>query len=462
MRGIARGVAFQARRSGAAEQAARHFRLLGGEHRNIFRNVREWLAGERLEEAHELAELVFGERERGHAHLQVRANAVAIRVFVVERRILQEAQQPFGIDALAFGKQLRRQLLLRVPVTVHAHEDGLLPGNELKAPQAVVFLNHPPAFLDVLAIVLRAVLIARRKRILLAAEKERGERANLLPGEMQVRHAQLFGGRLDFALVPDVGLSELVLEEALVVIPRLLRRPFRQTREVFRVGDGLFAAALGNFGEQREVQALDGLAAFGGQFGADAAFVFEAGNFMAAGTAKELNPLLAFRLEIRIIHEGSVGVIRRILLLLRDEVAGNVFRIRFGEAEARHHGHVLDLEFVTVIRALAVVEIANVGKALLLVILRADVFFLDRAVRTRALAGVVDPAHEVIVIGLFADAREVRRESAALHLVAFADGVAREATARFKQLFTVSCVSGLAMLDLIRQTRLPDISRDGF
>ena len=70
------------------------------------------------------------------------------------------------------------------------------------------------------------------------------------------------------------------------------RRTVGQARQIFRVLDrlGVFAAALRGFGEQREVEALDRLAAFEGQFGADAAFIFEAGNFVAAGAAVSAGP----------------------------------------------------------------------------------------------------------------------------------------------------------------------------
>ncbi len=61
---------------------------------------------------------------------------------------------------------------------------------------------------------------------------------------MDVGHAERFGLRLDHALVEDFRLGQFVLEEALVVIPRALRRTFRQAREIFRIGDGFFAASL--------------------------------------------------------------------------------------------------------------------------------------------------------------------------------------------------------------------------
>src|SRR5258706_9149751 len=63
VRGVAGGVAFQAGRGRAAEEAARHFGFLGRQDGNLFWNVGERLASEGLEKAHQLAELVFGKRE---------------------------------------------------------------------------------------------------------------------------------------------------------------------------------------------------------------------------------------------------------------------------------------------------------------------------------------------------------------------------------------------------------------
>jgi hypothetical protein len=144
---------------------------------------------------------------------------------------------------------------------------------------------------------------------------------------MEVRHAQLFGGRLNFAQIPNIGFGEFVLEEALVIVPRLFRGTFGQPRQIFGVSDWLFAAALGDFCEQCEVQTLDRFAAFGGQFRANAAFVLKTRNLMAAEATEELNPFLAFGLEARIIHERRVRITGRILLLLRDEEAGDVLGV---------------------------------------------------------------------------------------------------------------------------------------
>src|SRR5271155_921963 len=59
VRWIAGGVALQARRGGAAEEAARQGGFLGCQNWRLFRNVWERLARESLEEAHQLAQLVF-------------------------------------------------------------------------------------------------------------------------------------------------------------------------------------------------------------------------------------------------------------------------------------------------------------------------------------------------------------------------------------------------------------------
>src|SRR5216683_2412053 len=97
------------------------------------------------------------------------------------------------------------------------------------AAHAVVFLDHPPALLNVAAIIQGAVLIAGRKRVFLAAQEESGERAKLFLGEVQVGHAQLFGFGFFLALIPDVRFRKLVLEETLLVVSGLLGGAFGET-----------------------------------------------------------------------------------------------------------------------------------------------------------------------------------------------------------------------------------------
>ena len=135
--------------------------------------------------------------------------------------------------------------------------------------------------------------------------------------DVRLGHAQAIQRiRLVLAGVEDRRIGQLVLEEALQVVPGTARR-------LLAVGQN---AALGVFGEQREIQALDGLAAFVGQLGADAAFVFEAGDFVAAGATIELHQRLALVLELGIVHEVG-GIVVRVGVLQRDQVAGHVARV---------------------------------------------------------------------------------------------------------------------------------------
>src|SRR5437016_13749336 len=104
----------EARRGSAAKETARHFGFLGGEHGDFFGDVRERLARKRLKEPHQFAKLVLvlRKRERWHAQLPAAANAVAVRVVVGKRRMLEEAQQPLDVDARGLGEQMRMLLCL--------------------------------------------------------------------------------------------------------------------------------------------------------------------------------------------------------------------------------------------------------------------------------------------------------------------------------------------------------------
>ena len=87
---------------------------------------------------------------------------------------------------------------------------------------------------------------------------------------------------------------------------------------------------------------------------------------------------------------------------------------------------------MAIVRTAAVVQVKNVGQALLFVVLGTDVLLLIGAIRTSAFASVVNPAHEVVVVVLLTDASEICGKSATLKLVAFADGVTRETAARLE------------------------------
>jgi hypothetical protein len=122
--------------------------------------------------------------------------------------------------------------------------------------------------------------------------------------------------RLVFARVVDRRISQLVFEEALQVVPVAARR-------LLAVG---LDALLGVFGVEREVEALDGLAAFVRELGADAAFLFEARYLMASGASVELHQGLALVLELGIIHEVGRRELH-VRMPQGDQIAGDIARV---------------------------------------------------------------------------------------------------------------------------------------
>src|SRR6267143_163290 len=75
---VAGGVTFQAGRGGAAEEAARHFGFLGGQDGNLFWNVVERLPRQGLEDTHQFAQLVFGEREGGSPYSYISSRPTSL------------------------------------------------------------------------------------------------------------------------------------------------------------------------------------------------------------------------------------------------------------------------------------------------------------------------------------------------------------------------------------------------
>src|SRR5690242_19515313 len=105
---------------------------------------------------------------------------------------------------------------------------------------------------------------------------------------------------------------------------------------------------------------------------------------------------------------------------------------------------------MTVVRALRVLQVEDIGQVVPLVIGLGEILLFERTIRRRALSRVVHPADEVIVIGLFTFTAQVRRECPALLLPAFAHRVARHTAARFERLFAFFGITGL----LLRQRAL--------
>jgi len=100
---------------------------------------------------------------------------------------------------------------------------------------------------------------------------------------------------------------------------------------------------------------------------------------------------------------------------------------------------------VAVVRALAVLQIEDVGQTFFRVILGTNIFLFQRTVGSRALARIVHPSHQVIEIRFLSNAGKIRGESATLHLIAFANGMAGHTASRLKQFFTVFGVSRILL-----------------
>src|SRR5689334_9743760 len=100
-------------------------------------------------------------------------------------------------------------------------------------------------------------------------------------------------------------------------------------------------------------------------------------------------------------------------------------------------------------------------QVLLRVVVRRQIAFFFRTVRRNALARIVNPAHDVIEVGFFADTLEVRGKSAADLAVAFADRVTGQTAATLEKLFAVSRVALRLGGKLRIETFLPEISGDG-
>ena len=119
----------------------------------------------------------------------------------------------------------------------------------------------------------------------------------------------------------------------------------------------------------------------------------------------------------------------RVGMFQGDEVTGDVARLLDAQAQAGHDGGLLHDELMAIIGAAGMCKIKDERHAVFGIVFGAKIALLERTVGARAFARVVHPAHQVIVIVLFAHAAEVRGERAAHDVGAFADGMAAEAAA---------------------------------
>src|SRR5260370_17335433 len=128
---------------------------------------------------------------------------------------------------------------------------------------------------------------------------------------------------------------------------------------------------------------------------------------MAAGAAKVANPLFALVFQIRIVDERGIGVGGGLLFFQRDQIAGYVLGILGREAQAGHHGHVLDLEFMAVVRTLAMIKIELEREALLFIIFGTDVLFFVGTIGAGSFARVLYSTNKIVVAGSFSDTSDV-------------------------------------------------------
>src|ERR1700682_4852591 len=110
---------------------------------------------------------------------------------------------------------------------------------------------------------------------------------------------------------------------------------------------------------------------------------------MASSAAEVADPLLPFVLQLGIVHESSIGIRTGLLLLQRDEIGGYVRCILLCQPQAGHDSHVLDLQLMAIVRALAMLQVEDKGQTLLGIIFRTDDLLLQRTIGSRALARVV-------------------------------------------------------------------------
>src|SRR2546428_8348596 len=107
-------------------------------------------------------------------------------------------------------------------------------------------------------------------------------------------------------------------------------------------------------------------------------------------------------------------------------------------------------------------EMEDVSQAVFGLVLGAQVALLERAKGACPLAGVVHPAHQIIVAGFFTDAAEVSGKVAADDVGSFAHAVAGHAAARLKQLFAAARIAWRLVCERGGlDTRLPNESGDG-
>src|SRR5437660_9516655 len=107
-------------------------------------------------------------------------------------------------------------------------------------------------------------------------------------------------------------------------------------------------------------------------------------------------------------------------------------------------------------------SIEEIRQAVFRIIFGRQIAMLFWTIRRPAFARVVDPAHDVIVVGLLADLRKIRGEGAAEPLVFFADRMASKTATRFEQFLAVVLLTLRLRRSLAVEAVLPQVSSHCF
>src|SRR5687768_15493708 len=106
-------------------------------------------------------------------------------------------------------------------------------------------------------------------------------------------------------------------------------------------------------------------------------------------------------------------------------------------------------------------SIEREGFAMLRKVVRGQVALLFRAIRRPTFARVVNPAHDIVIVRLFADTGKIRGKNAPHRAVTLADRMATETATRFEQFFPLCLVTLRLSWDLAVKAVLPQIGCDG-
>src|SRR5215475_1216392 len=139
---------------------------------------------------------------------------------------------------------------------------------------------------------------------------------------------------------------------------------------------------------------------------------------MTAGTTEMFYPEKTFLLELRVVKVSRLRI-AGIRPLQSQQITGNVLSFLPRQSQVGHDGHLLDLKLMAVIRALCMIEIKNIRKTLLRIVLRTNILFLVEAKRPCSLSRIVDPANQIFVIVLFSNSSQIRGETPAQQAGAF-------------------------------------------